>query len=227
MRHNPALAQIIQQIHNIPLFAELDELSLQELAKASRWREYETAEIVVLEGEAQPGLYYLQSGWLKVVKVSPSGREQILRFLEPGDTFNEIGVFTDYPNPATAVALEPAGVWLIPRAALRRLLQERPAFAQQIISKMAERMLYLVSLITDLSLRPVTSRLARLLLESAVEDVLERPRWFTQAELAARLGTVPDVIQRALRTLENEGLIAVDRHQIHILDRPALAKIAL
>jgi DNA-binding GntR family transcriptional regulator len=92
---------------------------------------------------------------------------------------------------------------------------------------MAERMLYLVSLITDLSLRPVTGRLARLLLESAVEDVLERPRWFTQAELAARLGTVPDVIQRALRALENEGLIAVDRHQIHILDRPALAKVAL
>jgi CRP/FNR family transcriptional regulator len=73
----------------------------------------------------------------------------------------------------------------------------------------------------------VTGRLARLLLEDAVENVLERPRWYTQAELAARLGTVPDVVQRALRTLESDGLIAVDRHQIHILDRPALTKIAL
>jgi CRP-like cAMP-binding protein len=227
MKHHPALAQIIQQITNISLFAELDQSSLHELAKASRWREYETGEIVVLEGEAQPGLYYLQSGWLKVVKVSPTGREQILRFLEPGDTFNEIGVFTNHPNPATAVALEPAGVWLIPRAALLRLLQERPDFGQQIITKMAERMLYLVSLVTDLSLRPVTGRLARLLLQDAIEEVLERPRWYTQAELAARLGTVPDVVQRALRSLENGGLIAVDRHQIQILDRPALTEIAL
>lgn len=227
MSHRPTLTQIIQQISHIPLFAELDEPSLHELAQASRWREYETGEIVVLEGEAQPGLYYLLYGWLKVVKISPAGREQILRFLEPGDTFNEIGVFANHPNPATAVALEPAGVWLVPRTALLRLLQERPDFAQQIITKMAERMLYLVSLVTDLSLRPVMGRLARLLLQDAVGNVLERPRWYTQTELAARLGTVPDVVQRALRTLENDGLITVDRQQIHILDRPALTKIVL
>lgn len=223
----PALAQIIPQISHIPLFAGLDAPSLQELALASRWRAYETGEVVVLEGEAHPSLYYLQHGWLKVVKVSPNGREQILRFLEPGDTFNEIGVFANQPNPATAIALEPAGVWLIPRAALLCLLQEHPDFGQHIITNMAERMLYLVSLITDLSLRPVTGRLARLLLQDAIVDVLERPRWYTQAELAARLGTVPDVVQRALRTLESDGLIAVDRHQIRILDRPALVEIAL
>ena len=227
MIHGPALAQIIQQIKHIALFAEMEEPSLQELAQASRWREYEAGEIVVLEGEAQPGLYYLQYGWLKVVKISPSGREQILRFLEPGDTFNEIGVFTNQPNPATAVALESAGIWLIPRAALLRLLQERPDFAQQIITKMAERMLYLVSLVTDLSLRPVTGRLARLLLQDAVENVLERPRWYTQTELASRLGTVPDVIQRSLRNLEVDGLIVVEKRQIRILDREALSEIAI
>lgn len=223
---DPALTQIIQQISHIPLFAGLDALSLQELAQVSRWREFGTGEVVVLEGESHPSLYYLQHGWLKVVKVSPNGREQILRFLEPGDTFNEIGVFANQPNPATAIALEPVGVWLIPRAALLHLLQKRPDFGQHIITNMAERMLYLVSLVTDLSLRPVTGRLARLLLQDAVGDVLERPRWYTQAELAARLGTVPDVVQRALRDLESDGLIAVDRHQILILNRPALSKIA-
>lgn len=222
----PGPAQLAQQISRIPLFAELDEPSLRELAQVSRWREFEASEIVVLEGEAQSGLYCLQSGWVKVVKTSPSGREQILRILEPGDTFNEIGVFTDRPNPATAVALEAAGIFLIPRAALLKLLQERPLFAQQIITSMADRMLYLVSLVTDLSLRPVTSRLARLLLQDAVDNVLERPSWFTQAELASRLGTVPDVIQRALRTLENDGMIAVERQRIRLLDRPALARVA-
>jgi DNA-binding GntR family transcriptional regulator len=88
-------------------------------------------------------------------------------------------------------------------------------------------MLYLVSLVTDLSLRPVTGRLARLLLDDAVDDVLERPRWYTQAELAGRLGTVPDVVQRVLRGMENDGYIVVDRNQIHIVDRQALTEIAL
>src|SRR5690606_28186408 len=146
--------------------------------------------------------------------------------LEPGETFNEIGVFTRRPNPATAIALEPAGVWLIRREALVRLLAEHPAFGQSVMEKMAERMLFLVSLVTDLSLRPVTGRLARLVLESAASDVMPRPRWFTQAELAARLGTVPDVIQRSLRSMESEGLIAVERQQIRILNRPALEELA-
>lgn len=226
MRLHPPRTQLTAHLSQLPLFAGLDEPTLEAMARASRWREYEAGETVVLEGDAQPGLYYLQVGWLKVIKSSPAGREQILRFLEPGETFNDIGVFTNQPNPATAIALEPAGIWLIPRTTLLRLLQDKPDFAQHVISKMAERMLYLVSLVTDLSLRPVTSRLARLLLEDAVDDVLERPRWFTQAELAARLGTVPDVIQRVLRNLENEGLIAVDRQQIRILDREALAETA-
>lgn len=226
MTQRPSQAEIVRELHTIPLFAGLDEASLQALARAARWRDYAAGEIVVLEGDARPALYYLQYGWLKVVKSSATGREQILRFLEPGETFNEIGVFSGLPNPATAVALEPAGAWLIPREALQRLLQEKPDFAQYVIGRLAERMLFLVSLVTDLSLRPVTGRLARLLLAEATGDVLERPRWFTQAELASRLGTVPDVVQRALRGLEAEGLIAVDRQQIRILDRPALAALA-
>lgn len=227
MTQRPPLEQIIQELKNISLFAGLDETTLHELAQACRWREYEAGEVVVLEGDAQPALYYLQYGWLKVAKMSPSGREQTLRFLEPGDTFNEINVFAGQSNPATAITLEPAGVWLIRQEILLRMFRQRPDFAQHVITKMAERMLYLVSLVTDLSLRPVTGRLARLLLEETVGDLLERPRWYTQAELAARLGTVSDVIQRALRTLEADGLILIDRRQIRILDRPALEELAL
>lgn len=226
MTHHPPLEKVIQELNSIPLFAGLDEPSLHELAQACRWREYAAGEVVVLEGEAQPSLYYLEYGWLKVVRISPAGREQILRFLEPGETFNEINVFAKQTNPATAIALEPVSIWLIPQEALLTLIDEHSGFARHVITKLADRMLYLVSLVTDLSLRPVTGRLARLLLEDATDGVLHRPRWYTQAELAARLGTVPDVIQRALRTLEADGFITVERHQIHILDQRALAEIA-
>lgn len=217
---------LLKQLQTNSLFAGLDEKTLRALAQDAHWREYSAGEVVVLEGEGLPGLLYLQSGWIKVVKVSPGGREQILRFLEPGETFNEVGVFADQPNPATAIALEQAGVWLIRRDTIMDLLQENPAFSQFVIAKMAGRLLHLVSLVTDLSLRPITGRLARLLLEEAVDDLLLRPRWYTQAELAARLGTVPDVVQRALRNLEKDGLIEVKRREIRIVDRDALTKIA-
>jgi CRP/FNR family transcriptional regulator len=87
-------------------------------------------------------------------------------------------------------------------------------------------LLHTISLIEDLSLRPVTARLAKLLLLQLADDqqtAIPRHRWATQAEIAARLGTVPDVIHRTLRSLENEGLIQVERQRIVILDRNGLA----
>ncbi|KAA3658795.1 MAG: Crp/Fnr family transcriptional regulator [Chloroflexi bacterium] len=226
MKPKPSLEQLSQLLNNAALFARLDAKTKQRLVQTARWREVQTGEVLMLEGEQMPGLYVLQYGWVKVVKSSVSGREQVLRYFEPGEMFNEIGILTDKPNPATVIALEPAGLWLISRQAMRDLLQSEPDFAQHVIEQLADRMVYLVSLITDISLRPVTERLARLLLDSAIAGVVHRPRWYTQAELAARLGTVPDVIQRALRNLENEGVLTVQRKKIQILDRSALEKIA-
>ena len=226
MPDRPDLAHLIAQLRANPFFKGLDDRTLTDLARAAVWREHAAGEVVFLEGEASPGLYYLQFGWLKAVKSSPEGREQVLRFIGPGETFNEIGAFASRPNPATAIALEAAGVWLLRREVMMRLLRNQPDLAQRVIENMAGRVVDLVNLVADLSLRPVTGRLARMLLDEASGDVLHRPRWQTQAELAARLGTVPDVIQRALRGLESEGAIEVQRHEIHIRDRAALEKLA-
>lgn len=223
-KHNPY--ELARQLQTLTFFEGLPAPTLNELVKTAVWRSYDAGEIIFLEGEQATGLYFLQSGWVKIVKSNPAGREQVLRFMEPGDTFNEIVVFANHPNPATAIALETANVWLLPRQSLTHALRQNPDFAQYAIAKMAERVLHLVTLVADLSLRPVTGRLARLINDGAVDGVLFRPRWYTQSELAARLGTVPDVVQRALRQLEHDGLIQVERHQIRILDAATLANIA-
>ena len=66
-----------------------------------------------------------------------------------------------------------------------------------------------------------------MILEEAEGDTLFRPTWYTQNELAARLGTVADVIQRALSRLEEDKLIQVERQQIQILDRDGLESKAI
>ena len=163
---------------------------------------------------------------MKAVKYSTAGREQILHLIDPGQTFNEVGSFTTLPNPASVVTLMDSQVWHIPGEAIRQLIQQNPTFAQLIIEVLSTRLRRSVDLIEDLSLRPVTGRLARLILDEADGDTLFRPAWYTQDELAARLGTVTDVIQRALRKLENDKLIQVERRQIHIVDRDALERLA-
>jgi len=226
MPAKPTLHGLVHQLKSLTFFVGLPPNTLEELVKTAVYRTYDPGEIIFLEGEQASGLYFLQSGWVKVVKSSPTGREQVLRFMEPGDTFNEVVVFANLANPATAIALETAEIWLLPRESLNHALRQNPDFAQHAITKMAERVLHLVNLVADLSLRPVTGRLARLIGDGAIDGVLSRPRWYTQTELAARLGTVPDVVQRALRQLEQDGLIQVERHQIRILDMAALAAIA-
>ena len=72
----------------------------------------------------------------------------------------------------------------------------------------------------------MTGRLARLILSQAEGDVLHRPRWYTQAELAAQLGTVTDVVQRALSSLAVDGLITVERNRILIQNRAGLEVLA-
>lgn len=226
MTDHPGGESLLRQLRAIPFFSGLDDHVIRDLARGALWREYAAGEVVFLEGEPARGLYYLQSGWLKIAKSSPDGREQVLQFLEPGETFHVIGVFAKRPNPATAIALEPAGIWILRRDAVMRLLEKHPRLAQHVIERMAGRVLELVDLVEDLSLRTVTGRLARLLVEDARDDTLHRPRWYTQAEIAARLGTVPDVLQRALSSLAADGLIEVERSVIRILDREALEVIA-
>lgn len=161
-----------------------------------------------------------------MVKFSPDGREQVLRYIGAGKLFNEIGVFLARPNPATAIALEQSVLWHLHRSVLQPLLTARPDLLLHMMANMADRITYLAGMVADLSLHTVEVRLARLLLDAATDGALVRHAWLTQAELAARLGTVPDVLNRALRTLADAGLIRVERKQITVLDRPGLAKRA-
>jgi CRP/FNR family transcriptional regulator len=223
----PDRLELIEHLQALPIFDGLDQSALTALAQTAHWREYTQGAIVFLEGEPAQGLYYLHHGWLKIVKFSVDGREQILQFLGPGEIFNYLGVFAAGDNPATAIALEAAGIWLLPRPDVRQVLIASPDALLLVVESMAQRIVTLVQMVADLSLHSIEARLARRLLENAEGNVVYRRRWSTQAEMAAHLGTVPDVLNRALRSLAEAGLIQVERQQITILDRDGLAAKAL
>ena len=218
--------QFIKRLKESPFFGSMAEKSLLYLGHEAKQTYYEAGETIFWEGDPSQGLYWLQSGTLKAVKSSTAGKEQILHLIEAGRTFNEVGAFTALPNPASIVALEEARVWHIPLDAIRELIHRDPSFAQEIIDTLSTRLRDSVALVEDLALRPVINRLARLILEEADGDILNRPSWYTQNELAARLGTVSDVVHRALRKLETDSLIDVERGQIVIKDRLELEKLA-
>jgi len=203
-------------------FTTLPGDARRALARHTSTHTYDAGEVAFLEGDLCAGLYLVLEGWLKAIRTSTEGREQVLRILGPGDAFNVVGVLADTANPATVIALEPARVGIIRRDVMASLVREHPDISQAVIRSLAQRVLELVSMVEDLSLHSVETRLARLLLETAREGIVYRHRWTTQAEIAARLGTVLAVLNRALRGLADEGIIAVERKRIVILDRERL-----
>jgi CRP/FNR family transcriptional regulator len=217
------LDSLAAKLQTVPMLQGLDRASLAQLATSAVRRVYPPGSIIFLEGESGPALYYVDSGWVKIVKMSGDGREQILYVMGPGEIFGGIGVFIDRPAPATAITLETTETWMLQHDAIRRVFATNPALALSVIEYLASRIGELVDMVADLSLRSVTERLARLLLDQAEGDVIQRQRWATQAEMAARLGTVPEVLNRSLRTLVEAELIEFSRNQIRILDRQALA----
>jgi CRP/FNR family transcriptional regulator len=116
--------------------------------------------------------------------------------------------------------------WVLSRGALDQLRQEIPGLNDAIVASLAARCRQLVQRVYNLSFLSVTARVAQFLIrETEPGHVLSRGRW-TQEEIAAEVGTVREMVGRALRHLAEDGLIRLERHRIHILDRRGLEALS-
>lgn len=215
----------------VPYFADLSDDERARVAASGRRRRYQPGAVLFLEGEPCSGLYFVLGGLVKVYKSSEDGREQILRLMAPGDSFNDVPAFDGGPNPASAAVVEPAEVLIFSRTQVLRLLDEYPAFARAVVRVFAARLRHLVALVEDLSFRQVTARVARIVLQSVTprEGVgagAGRRSRITQREIAQMAGTAREVVARALRVLEDAGAVEIDRGHVRITDVERLRSLA-
>ena len=110
----------------IPSIADLDSSVIDAIARVSVRKTFDAGQIVFLEGEPCVGMHIVADGWLKSVKTSQAGREQIVRFVGPGETFNDVSIFITVENQATVVALEPAVVFVVRREPLLTRISHKP-----------------------------------------------------------------------------------------------------
>ncbi len=224
------MAGIAQSLRQVPYFSDLDDAQLRALARSVRERKYGAGEMVLLEGEPCEGLCFVLAGRVRVFKVSADGKEQVLRVLGAGRTFNDVPVFDGGPNPGSIQAVEASTIGLVPRAAILALVQAEPKVALAVLRVLASRMRALTLIIEDLSLRGVVARVARLLLDcsrgrpTVMEGEATCHHRLTQHEIAAMTGSVREVVQRALKTLERDGAIRMERARVVILDQKVLER---
>jgi CRP-like cAMP-binding protein len=214
-------------LRQIPLFATLSPEDLTHVAAMTIERHYDRGDLILLEGDLGGALHYVRSGLVKVFKTSVGGKEQVLRLIAAGHTFNDVPALDGGPNPASAAAMEPSVVYVIHRAELRRLIMMRPQVAEAVVQTLASALRHLVVLVEDLSLRHVTARVAKILLEQEASTQEEQHIYhLTQQEMAALAGTAREVVGRALKELEAAGAIEMRQGRAVVLSREHLRLLA-
>jgi CRP/FNR family transcriptional regulator len=215
----------------VAYFGSLPAPELADLAGRCRGWTLGRGEPVFTEGEPCDGLFVIAEGTVEVRQTSGTGREQVLHSEGPGATLGEGPCFDRGGYVASAVAIGPTRVLFLPRAALLELCHRRPAVALALLETLARRMRRFAELARSLAFREVTQRVARHLEAAARGDgpALRRETSFelalTQEQLAARLGTVRELVARALGQLRRAGVIAQRRRRVTILDPVRLAAL--
>lgn len=210
-------------LRHIPLFAQLSQEDLAQVAAMTQERSYERGDLIVLEGDLGGGLHYVHSGLVKIFKTSPSGKEQVLRLIAAGYTFNDVPALDGGPNPASAAAMERSIVYIVRRVELRTLIMTRPEVAEAVVRTLTSALRHLVMLVEDLSLRHVTARVAKMLLDQeGASQQAHRAYHLTQQEMAALAGTAREVVGRSLKELEAAGAIEMRQGRAVVLNRERL-----
>jgi CRP/FNR family transcriptional regulator len=221
---------MVEALRQVPYFAEMDAALVNNLAGQVRQRTYKAGEVILLEGEPCQGLYFVASGRVKVFKVSAEGKEQVLRILGPGRTFNDVPVFDGGPNPGSIATMEPSSIGFLPKASVLALVEKHPKVAMAVIRLLATRLRALTLVIEDLSLRGVMARVAKILLdcsrghETLMEGAGGACARLTQHQIATMTGSVREVVQRALKALERDGAIRLERARVLVLDQTILER---
>jgi CRP/FNR family transcriptional regulator len=204
-------------------FHGLSEASLKQLADHMTLRKFERSEALFWEGDPCSGLHIVEKGSIKLFRVSPQGRQYIVRVMQEGDTCNEVPAFDGGTNPVNVEALEETTAWVVEADAVRDLMRKDPFFMELIVENLTKMMRHLVHLVSELAFYQVTHRLARLISELPEDELNgETNVRVTQDQLAARLGTVREVVARSLKELERSGAIRVENRRIHIQDADVL-----
>jgi CRP/FNR family transcriptional regulator len=214
------------------LFSGLEEEYLAEVAAISVKREFRKGETLFGEGEPATGFYLLASGSIKLCKISPDGKEKVLHFVHPCETFAEAAFFGDGKYPAAARALESGAALFFPRQAFMGLLERNPRFSLNLIISLSLLLRRFARQIEELSFAEVPTRLANYLIEIAAKKSTSfQGKTYLdldmkKGELASRLGTASETLSRTFRKLKEEGVLNVEGNRVIILDNARLQKLA-
>ena len=194
---------------------------VRELAALGRLRSYPKNTVFITEGDSSDSVFVILTGRVKIFLSDTEGHEMILDTQGPGEYVGEMALDGN-PRSASVMTMEATAFSVVGRDPIKEHIRRNPEFALDMISKIIDRARLATNSVKDLALLDVYGRVARLLLNMAVErnGKLEIPEKLTQQEIAERVGASRDMVSRIFRDLTAGGYITVESRHITINKKP-------
>lgn len=218
------------RLRNVSIFANLSDEDLQRVAACLHERRYRKGSVIFNEGDPGEAVYIVNHGRVKVYRVSPDGREQIIAIWSDYQIFGLVVALDRSPYPASAQAVEDSTVWMIRSEDLQRLMEEIPAMLGQTMGEVAHRLRQAQDRVHGLAVAAVQQRLAALLLQHARERGEPAPEGtrlrldLTHQEMAGLIGASRETVTRVLSDLRRSGAIELRGDDLYIIREDQLRR---
>ena len=205
-----AMDERIEGLQSIPLFSNLDEKDLSDIAGLLIKRKVPRDAVIFEEGTLGDYMYLIQEGQVKVTKMSEDGREKILEMFGPGDFFGDMSLFDREPRSASIKTTKACVLMAWSRHDFLELLRQNPDVSMQVIQELSRRLRDADEQIRALLFERVEGRTRQLLVRMARETVADRPDRLatpaiTHQQLADLVGTSRETVTRVIKELKEEG----------------------
>jgi CRP/FNR family transcriptional regulator, anaerobic regulatory protein len=205
----------------VPIFNHLEKEQMDEIMAVTRSGSYKKGENIYSAGDQSDSLYIVSKGKIKIYRLSESGKEQLLRILNPGDFTGELALFNATLHEAFADAIEETNVCTIKRSEFQQLLLKYPSISIKVLTEFSSRLEQSEKQVTRFATEKVETRIAIFLAECVdnEKESMEIVLPMNKKDMASYLGTTPETISRKLASLEDAGYIKqISNNKIKILD---------
>lgn len=207
----------------VPIFNHLDEESMAKIATKARNKTLTRGEYLYQAADENNSIYIVHKGQVRIFHLSESGKEQLIRVLNPGDFTGESTIFsTDTYHEHYAEATRESSICVINRDDLLELLKEYPEISMKILASMSDRLQQSERQTASVATEPVINRIIYYLESLSgdnFEDEITVGLPMTRKDLSSYLGTTPETLSRKFKELEDKNLIEQrPKNEIYIPD---------
>lgn len=205
------------------MFSELSRDELDQLTHSKTCIRYKKGQTLFYEGTRPLGMFCINTGKVKVYKISSDGKEQILYLAKAGDFLGYRSLISEEFYNASATVIEEGAICYIPKTNFLKILNANPGFFKRVIDRLCSDMNIMEEQLVSIAQKSVRERLAATLLmlketygmEGDNSELIDIA--LSREDLANIVGTATETVIRLLSDFKSQNIISLEGKKIKVL----------